>query len=144
MMEHKRIPHAPESGYIIDLATLYLFRQGVQWIIVIESPRVSAALPLPRGARDAFDARFALLALAHRACPDAVTHTCDGAAEVAEYDWRVEVRGVQRYEGGLGEAVYRELTTRPFIHRRRLVTRRVARGCRRGWCAVDPGRPRVF
>ena len=143
-MEPERISKVPGQGCVIDLATLYLCRHGQQWVVVIESPRLTAAVPLGPSARDSYDARFELLERARRACPGAAIDTTDGAVDGADYEWRLEVRGVHGHEGGLGEALHRELATRPLQHRRRLSTMRATRHCQHGWCPAASGRPRVF
>jgi hypothetical protein len=143
-MEPERTSQAPGLGCIVDLATLYLCRHRRQWVVVLESPAVTVALPLPRAPRDSLDAQFDLLELAGRACPDAAIVTTDGTAEQADYEWRIEVRGVTESEGALGQALHHALTTRPLAHRRRLAGRATQRHCHRGWSPASPGRPRAF
>ena len=143
-MEPDRTSQAPDVGCVVDLATLYLCRHRLQWVVVLESPGVTVALPLPRAPRDSFDAQFDLLELAGRACPDAAIVATDGSAEQADYEWRIEVRGVTASEGELGEALHHVLTTRPLAHRRRLAGRAAARHCHRGWSPDSSGRPRYY
>ena len=144
-MEANRTSETPSANGVLDSATLYLCRQGQTWVVVLESPRITAALLLRRSGRDSYDARFELLSRARSACPDAAIVTTDGAVEGADYEWRLEVRGMQEREGDLGVALQRVLTTkRQQRHQRRLATRTVARGCRAGWFPALTGRPLSF
>ena len=79
MMQPWSGSNTPEHRGVIDSATLYLCRQGPQWVVVIESPRVTDAVPLHHAGRDTYDAQFELLASARRACPDAAIMSTDGA-----------------------------------------------------------------
>ena len=135
----------PSTGGVLDCATLYLCRQGQTWVVVLESPRITAALLLRRSGTDTYDARFELLSRARSACPDAAIETTDGALEGADYEWRLEVRGMQENEGDLGVALQRVLSSkRRQRHQRRLATRQVARGCRAGWFPSFSSRPLSF
>ena len=82
-------------------------------MVVIESPRVTDAVPLHHAGRDTYDAQFELLASARRACPDAAIMSTDGALTSADYEWRVEVRGIETRPGDLGVALHRELSAEP-------------------------------
>ena len=133
----------PIHSEVIDGATLYLCRQGSRWVVVMESLRVNGAMPLRHSGRDSHDARFALLALTRRACPDAAVISTDGALTSEDYEWRVEVRGIAPQPGDLGLALRRELSTetggeedraRPVIGRR----------CHWGLSPSLSGRPRTF
>ena len=88
-------------------ATLYLCRQSRRWVVVIESPRITGAVPVHHLGLDSHDARLELLTLAHVACPDATLITTDGAVTSADYEWRVEVRGITVRPGDLGWALSR-------------------------------------
>lgn len=134
------------STPVLDSATLYLCRQGQTWVVVLESPRITAALLLRHAGRDGFDARFELLSRARTACPGADIETADGAVEGADYEWRLEVRGVQQHAGDLGLALQQELSGKRQRqrHQRRLATRVEARGCREGWFLSPSGRPLSF
>lgn len=131
---------------VLDSATLYLCRQGQTWVVVLESPRITAALLLRRSGRDSSDARFELLSRARSACPDANIVTADGALEGADYEWRIELRGMQESAGDLGVALQHELSGKRQRqrHQRRLATRQEARGCREGWFTSVSSRPRSF
>ena len=72
----------PAHAGTIDSATLYLCRQGPRWVIVIESPRISSAVPFHQNGLDSHDARSELLTRVHEACPDAAIMSTDGAADV--------------------------------------------------------------
>jgi hypothetical protein len=128
---------------IIDCATLYLCRQGTNWVVVIESPRMEGAVPLRDAGRDAFDAQFELLMRARRACPDAAFMSTDGARLSAEYEWRVEVRGIEARAGDLGVALHRELSgeTTPVASPWRLP---LGHRCHWGLSPSFSGRPRTF
>ncbi len=96
----------PAHSGTIDGATLYLCRRGRRWVVVIESPRVSAAVPLPHADHDGHDARHHLLDRARQACPDAAIISTDGALTAEDYEWRIEVRGVVAHAGDLGVALH--------------------------------------
>jgi hypothetical protein len=134
----------PGPGGIVGCATLYLCRQGERWVVVIESPRVSGALRLHRTGRDSYDARFELLCGARRACPDAAIVSIDGVLEDADYEWRLEIRGIEADPGELGLAVHRELSTDPAPHLRRRSQRQTIGTCHWGRCPEVSGRPRSF
>ena len=126
-------------------ATLYLCRQGPRWVVVIESPRISRALRLRPPGRDTYDARFQLLSIARRACPDAAIISTDGALESADYEWRIEVRGVEAQQGDLGETLDRALSAESESeHVRRSGPDRVGRRCHWGLSPAVSGRPRTF
>jgi hypothetical protein len=108
-MEPRGRVHAPRHAGVIDSATLFLCRQGPRWVVVIESPSVTGAVAFHHTGSDADDARFELLSSAHRACPDAAVVSTDGALESADYEWRLEVLGVEAVAGQIGRALHREL-----------------------------------
>jgi hypothetical protein len=143
MMQPRSRPNVPVHNGVIDCATLYLCRQGTNWVVVIESPRVEGALLLHDAGRDAFDAQFELLMRARRACPDAAFISTDGARLSADYEWRVEVRGIQAQAGDLGVALHRELSgeTTPAAGPARLT---LGRRCHWGLSPSFSGRPRAF
>jgi hypothetical protein len=145
-MEANRTSKILCSHTVLDCATLFLCRQGQTWVVVVESPSVTAAQLLRRSAHDTYDARFDLLSRARSACPDADFESTDGALEGADYEWRIEVRGVRQQAGDLGAALQRELSgkRKPQGHQRRLATRQVARGCRNGGLPWFEGRPLSF
>jgi hypothetical protein len=143
MMHSRNSSDTSAHSQIIDSATLYLCRQGPRWVVVIESPGVSGAVPL-RGAGGATeDARYDLLLRARDACPDATIMSVDGALTSEDYEWRIEVRGVEQRSGDLGVALFRELgseaadtmpETTPVVGGR----------CHWGMSAPSTGRPRTF
>ncbi len=128
---------------VIDAATLYLCRQGPRWVVVIESPRVSRAVRLRHAGRDPYDARFELLNAARRACPDASIFCTDGAIESADYEWRLEMRGVEGQPGDLGVALHEVLAAEP-PHLARSAQQQTGRRCHWGLSPVVSGRPRAF
>ncbi|HWF14710.1 MAG TPA: hypothetical protein VG244_00875 [Acidimicrobiales bacterium] len=129
---------------VLDCATLYLCRQRKTWVVVVESPGITGAMLLRHSGPDTYDARFELLARARLACPDADIVTTDGAAEGADYEWRLEVRGMQECAGDLGVRLHHELSGKRPRHQRRLFLRQPARNCRAGWFPSSPGRPLSF
>jgi hypothetical protein len=136
----------PRDDGVTDHATLYLCRQGPMWVVVIESPGVTGALRLDHAGKDPYDARFELLSRARRACPEAAIVSTDGALESADYEWRLEVEGVQAHEGDLGMALHHVLastTHQPTHVRRRLRRLAVARDCHWGLTPFS-GRPLRF
>lgn len=145
-MEANSTPETPNASGVPDHATLFLCRQGQTWVVVLESPRITSAQLLRRPGRDAYDARFELLSRARAACPDAAIESTDGALEGADYEWRIEVRGVREAAGELGTALQHELSGKRERqrHQRRLATRRAERGCRAGWFPSFAGRPLSF
>ena len=145
-MEANRTSKTHSTHGVLDCATLFLCRQGQTWVVVLESPSVTAAQLLRRSAHDTYDARFDLLSRARAACPDAAFDTTDGALEGADYEWRIEVRGLCGHAGDLGAALQRELSgkRKPQRHQRRLAARQEARGCREGWFPSLSGRPLSF
>jgi hypothetical protein len=134
----------PGQDGVVDGATLYLCRQRDTWVVVIESTGLSGALRLRGAGQDAYDARFELLSKARRACPDAAIFSTDGALEGADYEWRVEMRGVQANAGDLGVALHRELSAKTEAHVRRRSQRQTFRKCHWGRCPEVSGRPRAF
>jgi hypothetical protein len=143
MMQSRSGSNIPAHSGVIDCATLYLCRQGPRWVVVIESPRVTGAVPLQHDGRDAYDAQFALLCSAQRACPDAVIMSTDGAQTSADYEWRIEVRGVETRPGDLGAALHRELSAEP-AHVERAAAQTLGRRCHWGLSPSFSGRPRRF
>src|ERR1700730_17415187 len=91
----------PEHGGKLDRATLYLCRQGPQWVVVIESPHFTGALGLENSSLGPYDARFELLCRARRACPDATIVSTDGALESKDYELRLEGSAGEANAGGL-------------------------------------------
>jgi hypothetical protein len=132
------------SPGVLDCASLYLCRQGQTWVVVIESPGITGALLLRHSSRDPYDARFELLSRARLACPGADIAITDGAVEGADYEWRLEVRGVQECAGDLGVRLHHELSGKRQRHQRRLLQRQPARNCRAGWFPSFSGRPLSF
>jgi hypothetical protein len=105
---------------------------------------MKGAFRLRYSGSDSYDARFELLSMARRACPNAAIVSTDGAVEAADYEWRLEVRGVQAQAGAIGVALHRELTIKPAHHVRRLARRRTARTCEWGRRPAVRGRPLSF
>jgi hypothetical protein len=133
----------PAHQAVIDSATLFLCRQGPRWVVVIDSPGFSGAVPFRHNGRDSDDARFDLLICAREACPNAAIMSSDGALTSEDYEWRVEVRGVEEHAGDLATALHRVLSDgdadegavgRPTFGRR----------CHWGQSSSASGRPRVF
>ena len=143
MMQPRRESDVPAHSGVIDCATLYLCRQGPRWVVVIESPRVTGALPLQHAGRDTYDAQFELLTSAHRACPDAVIMSTDGALTSADYEWRIEIRGIETKPGDLGVALHRELSGEPS-HVESSPVPSFGRRCHWGLSPSFSGRPRSF
>jgi hypothetical protein len=143
MMQPRSRPNVPVHTGVIDSATLYLCRQGAKWVVVVESPRVEGAVTLRNAGRDAFDAQFELLMQARSACPSASFISTDGARLSAEYEWRVEVRGIQARAGDLGVALHREFSgeTTPVASPSRLA---LGHRCHWGLSPSFSGRPRAF
>jgi hypothetical protein len=135
--------NTPEHRGVIDSATLYLCRQGPRWVVVIESPRVTDAVPLKHAGRDTYDAQFELLSSARRACPNAAIMSTDGALTSADYEWRVEVRGIETRPGDLGVALHRELSAEPMLDGD-AARRTLGRRCHWGLSSSFTGRPRTF
>jgi hypothetical protein len=131
-MEANRTSQIPSESAVLDCATLYLCRQGKTLVVVVESPRYTGALLLRHAGPDSFDARFELLSRARHARPDAAITTTDGATDGADYEWRVEVHGLEGSPGDLGVALQRELSDKRQRHQRRLASRQAARTCRAG------------
>jgi hypothetical protein len=143
MMQPRSGSNIPAHSGVIDCATLYLCRQGPRWVVVIESPRVTGAVPLHHAGHDTYDAQFELLSSAHRACPDAVIMSTDGALTSADYEWRIEVRGIQTRPGDLGAALHRELSAEP-AHSESAAPQTLGRRCHWGLSPSFSGRPRRF
>jgi hypothetical protein len=145
-MEANRTSRIPASHGVLDCATLFLCRQGQTWVVVLESPSVTTAQLLRRSAHDTYDARFDLLSRARSACPEADLETTDGALEGADYEWRIEVRGMSAHAGDFGAALQRKLSGKRQRqrHQRRLATRKMARDCRAGWFSSMASRPLSF
>ena len=99
----------PGEGSTTDGATLYLCRQGPTWVVVIESPGITGAVRLRHAGVATHDVWSELLSMARRACPGAAIVSADGALESADYEWRLEVRGVEAREGDLGLAIHHAL-----------------------------------
>ena len=145
-MEANRTSEITGDSDVLDCATLYLCRQGRTWVVVIESPAITGALLLRHSGRDPYDARFELLARARLACPQATIETTDGAADGADYEWRIEVHGVEQCAGDLGVRLHHELSGKRQRqrHQRRLFLRQASRHCRASRFPSFPGRPFSF
>ena len=74
---------------------------------------------LRHSGRDPYDAWSELLSTARRACPGAAIVSADGALESADYEWRLEVRGVEAHEGDLGLAIHHALSAEAPAHVKR-------------------------
>lgn len=142
-MQPRNRSSVPAHQAVIDSATLYLCRQGPRWVVVIESPRFNGAVAFHHRGRDSHDARFDLLRRAREACPDAAIMSSDGALTSEDYEWRVEVRGVEGRPGDLGVALVRTLSgegvdegaePKPVFGGR----------CHWGMSSSAAGRPRAF
>ncbi len=142
-MERRSRTDAPLHSGVIGSATLYLCRQGPRWVVVIESPRFTGAVGFHHEGSDAYDARFELLSSAHRACPDAAIVSTDGALESADYEWRLEIRGIEALPGQLGKALHRGLTD-GSSHDGQAPHQTMAGRCHRGLSPISSGRPRTF
>jgi hypothetical protein len=143
MMQPRDKASVPIHHGVIDGATLYLCRQGRRWVVVIESPGVTGAVPFHQAGRDSYDARFELLTLAHLACPDATVMSTDGALTSEDYEWRVDVRGIAPRSGDLGVALHRELSTEPADEKAAPTLPLIGRRCHWG-LSPSSGRPRTF
>jgi hypothetical protein len=142
-MEPRRRSNSLDHSGVIDCATLFLCRQGQKWVVVIESPRITGAVPFEYTGRDSDDARFELLSSARRACPDAAIMSTDGALESDDYEWRLEVRGIEPCSGDLGVALHRELAPEsPNLPAASLPA--FGRRCHWGLSPSVSGRPRNF
>jgi hypothetical protein len=133
----------PVHNGVIDWATLYLCRQGTQWVVVIDSPRVSGVVPFQDAGCDAYDTQFELLTSARRACPDAVIMGTDGVTTPTDYEWRVEVRGIEARPGDLGVALQRQLSAEPALVES-APRQTLGRRCHWGLSPSFSGRPRRF
>jgi hypothetical protein len=142
-MEQRGQAHAPAPRGVTDRATLYLCRQGPRWVVVMESPGFTGALAFGHAGSDADDARFALLARTHYACPDAAVSSRDGAVDAADFEWRLEVEGMAVAPGDLGRALHRELST-GSPREGHAAQPAAARRCPWGRRSPCTGRPRVF
>jgi hypothetical protein len=142
-MEPKGRTDAHTQSGVVDCATLYLCRQGPRWVVVIESPSVMGAVGFRHAGPDAYDARFELLSSAHRACPDAAIISTDGALETADYEWRLEVRGIEALPGHLGKALHRELSAESS-QVGHAPHETIGRRCHWGLSPIVSGRPRTF
>ena len=142
-MEPKSESSSLHHTGVIDSATLFLCRQGRRWVVVIESPRITGAVAFQSASGDSNDARFELLSSARRACPDAAIMSTDGALESADYEWRLEVRGIEPRAGDLGEALHRELAPEDS-NGQRAPRNWVGRRCHWGMSPSVSGRPRNF
>jgi hypothetical protein len=144
VMQRRSNTGVPLHSQVIDGATLYLCRQGQRWVVVIESPRVTGAVPFPHTGRDSVGARWALLTLTRLACPDATVISTDGASTSEDYEWRVEVRGIAVRPGDLGIALQRELTGGSTDERDAPELPLIGRRCHWGLNPSFSGRPRSF
>ena len=133
----------PAHNGVIDCATLYLCRQGRLWVVVIDSPRTTGAMPFRYAGRDSHDAQFELLSFVRQACPDAAIMSTDGGPVSADYEWRVEVRGVAARSGELGVALHDELSAGTREAEDTLPPR-LGRRCHWGLAPSVSGRPRTF
>ena len=142
-MSSRRRSNASGEGRTTDGATLYLCRQGPTWVVVIESPAsrvpcvsaTRAPTPTTRGPSSS--------PWRARACPGAAIVSTDGALESADYEWRLEVRGVEAHEGDLGLAIHHALSAGAPRHVKRIPQRGARRRCHWGLAPVS-GRPRSF
>ena len=144
MMQPRSESSIPVHRGVIDYASLYLCRQGPRWVVIIESPRVSGAVPFHHAGDDACDAQFDLLTSARRACPDAAIMGTDGALTSADYEWRVELRGIEARPGDLGLALHRELSAGPTDGESAPPPQTLGRRCHWGLSPSFSGRPRTF
>jgi hypothetical protein len=112
-------------------------------VVIIDSPRVTGAVPFEHAGRDTYDAQLELLTCARRACPDAAIMSTDGALTAADYEWRVEVRGIELRPGDLGVALHRELSAEP-TQNDDAVRQTLGRRCHWGLSPSFSGRPRTF
>ena len=103
---------------------------------------MTGAVRLRHAGRDPYDAWFELLNTARRACPDASIISTDGAVESADYEWRLEVRGVEAQPGDLGVALHGALSAEPRISPARPSNRWA--GAATGDEPRGLGRPRAF
>ena len=144
-MEAKNEPNVPGHDGVVDSATLYLCRQGERWVVVIESPAHPGVLRFHHAGRDPYDARFELLCSARRACPDAAIVSTDGALEDADYEWRLDIRGVEANRGrprdGRAPRARRRSRHRTYGAASQ---RQNIRKCHWGRCPEVSGRPRSF
>lgn len=132
----------------IDGATLFLCRQGRRWVVVVESPRFNGAVAFDHPGRDPHGARFALLTSARQACPDATIMSTDGALTSEDYEWRVDVRGVQANPGDLGLALLGAFGAEQAEHAGAPAAAAprpgLGRRCHLGLSPTVSGRPLVF
>ena len=143
-MRPKHNAGVPLHSQVIDGATLYLCRQGLRWVVVIESPRVSGAVPFHHIDRDIDDARIELFRLTRLACPDATVMGTDGALTSEDYECRMDVRGVTGRPGDLGIALYRELCAQSADRSDLPARATIGQRCHWGLSPSFSGRPRRF
>jgi hypothetical protein len=143
-MQPKNSSSLPCHSEVIDGATLYLCRQGRRWVVVIESARVTGAVPFHRAGLDSHDARFELLTLTRLACPDATVISTDGALTSEDYEWRVEVRGIAARPGDFGVALQLQLSAEPVDEKDAPTRPVIGRRCHWGQSPSISGRPRTF
>lgn len=143
MVQPSNRSKVPAHSGVIDRATLYLCRQGRRWVVVIDSPRVSGAMPLGYVGRDSDDAQFELLTSARRACPDAAIMSTDGGPTSSDFEWRVEIRGIATRPGDFGAALHRELSAEP-TDAESAPAAALGRRCHWGLAPSFSGRPRSF
>jgi hypothetical protein len=143
-MQPRNDAGVPLHSQVIDEATLYLCRQGLRWVVVIESARVTGALPFHHTGRDSHTARLELLTLARQACPDATVMSTDGALTSEDYELRAEVRGITARPGDLGVALHRELAAGFAGERDVAKWPVIGRRCHWGVSPSFSGRPRRF
>jgi hypothetical protein len=143
-MQPKNNASVPLHRGVIDGATLYLCRQGRRWVVVIESSRVTGAVPFHFTGLGGHDARFELLKLARLACPDATIISTDGALTSEDYEWRVEVRGIVVRPGDLGLALQSELSSESAAEKDPPIRPVIGQRCHWGVSPSFSGRPRTF
>jgi hypothetical protein len=143
VMQPRDRPLVPAHTATIDSATLYLCRQGPRWVVVLESPRATGAIPFHHSGRDSHDARFELLTTVRQACPDAAIISTDGAITSEDYEWRIEVRGVAGRLGELGLSLHRMLCT-GLSEGDVAPLQMIGRRCHWGLSSSPSGRPRRF
>ena len=132
-----------QRGRVMDRATLYLCRQGPEWVVVIESAQITGAVRFHHAGGDTYEARSELLSSARRACPDAVIMSADGAMMSADFEWRLDVLAIEARPGDLGAALHRALFV-TFTHVASGARESGRRRCDRGLHPSFTGRPRTF
>jgi hypothetical protein len=115
-------------------------------VVVIEAPRLSGAVRLRHTGRDGQEAQLELVALARQACPDATIMITDGALTSEDYEWRVELRGIEARSGDLGLALQRQLSAEPTddVGDDAAPLPLLGRRCHWGLSSWASGRPRSF